>query len=161
MNDIDLVLDRYGDMLYRICLIELHSEADAEDALQETYLKYLRKAPEFKDEEHRKAWLIRVAVNQCRDMIRRQRIRAAENIDLICDRLVYDGSISTDDGGVLRALMLLPEKYKSVMLLRFVEGYDYKTIAGIIGRTESAAKMRVKKGRELFIQNYKKENGDK
>ncbi len=161
MNDIDFVLDRYGDMLYRICLVELHSEADAEDALQETYLKYIRKAPEFKDEEHRKAWLIRVAVNQCRDMLRRLRIRAAEDIDSICDKYIDSGGITSDDGSVFRSLMKLPEKYSSVMLLRFVEGYDYKTIAEIIGRSESAAKMRVKKGRELFIQNYKKENGIK
>ena len=159
MGDIDYIVDRYGDMLYRICLVNLHSEADAEDALQETYLKYLNKAPKYKSEEHRKAWLIRVAVNQCRDILRQKRIRLTEDIDSVCDKIVDSGGITSDDGDVLRSLMQLPEKYSSVMLLRFVEGYDYKTIAGIIGKSESAVKMRVKKGRELFLENYKKENG--
>ena len=159
MDDIDFIVDTYGDMLYRICLVQLHSVADAEDALQEVYLKYIQKHPRFENEEHRKAWLIRVTINQCRDMLRRIRIRATENIDTIVEMYADNGRLSPDDGTVLRSLMLLPEKYSSVMLLHFVEGYNYKEIAEVIGKSESAVKMRIKRGRELFIQIFKKENG--
>ena len=159
MNEIDFIVDAYGDMLYRICLIQLRSVSDAEDALQETYLKYIKKHPDFSSEEHRRAWLIRVAVNQCRDMLRSIRIRTAENIDNVVEKYTDNGGISEEDGTVLRSLMLLPEKYSSVMLFHFVEGYNYKEIADVIGKSESAVKMRIKRGRELFIQIYKKENG--
>lgn len=153
MNDVEFVVEEYGDMLYRICFIQLRSEADAEDAVQDTYLKYVKKRPRFESEQHRKAWLIRVAINRCRDIIRFNRIRAVENIDNLA--LISSDECESGDQ-VIKALMLLPKKYSQVMLLHFVEGYDYKTIAGIIGRSESAVKMRVKKGRELFIDIYKK-----
>ena len=152
-DDVEFIVDEYGDMLYRICLTGLHSEADAEDAVQDTYLKYMKKHPSFDSEAHRKAWLIRVAINHCHDITRRKRAHATEDIDKAA-------AICADDGGdvsrVIRALMLLPEKYSEVMILHFAQGYDYKTIAGIIGKSESAVKMRIKKGRELFSNIYEK-----
>ena len=161
LTDIETLIDLHGDMLYRICLIELQNTADAEDAVQETFIKYIKKRPKTEGDEHTKAWLIRTAVNQSRDIRRRNRVRAAEDIDLIKDRIADRGVMSKEDGVVLRTLMSLPEKFSRVMVLHFVEGLDYKTIAGIIGRTESAVKMRIKKGRELFISQYKKEMGIK
>ncbi|MBQ8207982.1 MAG: sigma-70 family RNA polymerase sigma factor [Clostridia bacterium] len=154
MDDVEFIVDEYGDMLYRICLIRLANEADAEDAVQDTYLRYMKKHPKFDSEEHRKAWLIRVAINRCRDICRCNRAHAAEDIDTITGIYADEGS---DGGEVIRTLLLLPEKYSEVMILHFAEGQDYKTIAGIIGRSESAVKMRVKKGRELFMKIYKKE----
>lgn len=161
VTDIESLVDLYGDMLYRICLMELQSEADAEDAVQETFIKFLKKQPNTASDEHTKAWLIRTAVNYSRDIRRRNRIRASEDIDLFCERIADTSSMDAGDGAVLRVLMSLPEKFSRVMTLHFVEGLDYKTIAGIIGRTESAVKMRIKKGRELFISQYKKEMGIK
>jgi len=154
MDDVEFIVNEYGDMLYRICLVELKNEADAEDAVQDTYLKYMRKSPSFESEEHRKAWLIRVAVNRCRDILRGKRARATLDINEIA--AVYADE-DRDGENIIRALMLLPEKYSEVMILHFAEGFDYKTIAGIIGRSESAVKMRVKKGRELFIRLYNEE----
>ena len=66
---VERAIERYGDMLFRLCLVMLGNAADAEDALQETYLRYLQKAPAFADEEHEKAWLLTVAANRCRDLI--------------------------------------------------------------------------------------------
>ena len=63
-------VERYGDMLYRICLLSLRNTADAEDAVQETFIKYVQKSPDFSDVEHEKAWLITVATNKCHDMLR-------------------------------------------------------------------------------------------
>ena len=60
----------YGNTLFRICYVILGTEADAEDAVQETIIKYMQKAPNFANSEHEKAWLITTAKNQCRDMLR-------------------------------------------------------------------------------------------
>ncbi len=161
MQECEEIIDKYADMLYRICLIRLQNIADAEDAVQETFIKYIRKAPRFINEEHTRAWLIRVAINQSRDILRRNKIRYAEDIDSLRDVLADCENTDDCDGTVLKCLMRLPENYSQVMLLHFVEDMDYKAIAKIIGRSESAVKMRVKKGRELFTEIYKKEIGIK
>lgn len=154
MDDVEFIVDEYGDMLYRICLVELKNKADAEDAVQDTYLKYMKKRPHFESEEHRRAWLIRVAVNRCRDILRGKRAHVTEDIESAA-ALCSEESRGCED--VIRVLMLLPQKYSSVMILHFAEGCDYKTIAGIIGKSESAVKMRIKKGRELFTKLYNEE----
>jgi RNA polymerase sigma-70 factor (ECF subfamily) len=60
----------YGNMLFRLCIIILGNSNDAEDVIQETLIKYIQKAPAFKNIEHEKAWLITVATNKCRDILR-------------------------------------------------------------------------------------------
>ena len=66
-DDIEKIVHTYGNMLFRLCLITLGNTSDAQDVVQETLIKYLKKAPEFRDEEHKKAWLTKVANNHCRD----------------------------------------------------------------------------------------------
>ncbi len=161
MHECDKIIDTYGDMLYRVCLVQLQNKADAEDAVQETFLKYIKHRPRLTDEEHLKAWLIKVAINQSRDIHRRNRLRASESIDQLSDFLIHNDNIDENDGLAIRCLMLLPEKFSRVMILHFVEGMGYKDISKIIGRTESAVKMRIKKGRKLFCEIYYKEIGRK
>ena len=62
------VMERYGDMVYRLALAQTHSSHDADDVFQEVFLRYLRAAPVFREEEHRKAWLLRVTVNCCKKL---------------------------------------------------------------------------------------------
>ncbi len=152
-DDLEQVMDIYGNMLFRLCLVMLGNSADAEDALQETMLKYYCKAPAFTDEEHRKAWLLTVAGNQCKDMIRfRTRRPLAENTD------IYEyKSKEGEDSGILDALMKLPEKFRLVLILHYVEEYPVKEIAKIVGKTPSAVKMRLQKGRKLLEEVYRKE----
>ena len=154
------VSEQYMPSLYRAAYSIVQNRHDAEDAVQETFIRFIKKMPRTDSDEHTKAWLIRTAVNYSRDIRRRNRIRATEDIELFCE-WIADTSSGESDGAVIRVLMSLPEKFSRVMMLHFVEELDYKTIAGIIGRTESAVKMRIKKGRELFISQYKKEMGIK
>lgn len=71
---IEEIVLRYSNMLYKICIVMLCNEQDAKDAIQDTFCKYLEKRADFANDEHEKAWLIRVATNICRDMLR-SRIR--------------------------------------------------------------------------------------
>ena len=152
MKNIETVLDQYGDMLYRICLLTLKNESDAEDVVQETMIKYYRKAPDFENSEHEKAWLIRVAANGCRDLLRfRQRHPL---VDLESQTYI---PADAGDSGILEALMTLPEKYRLVLTLYYVEEYRIGDIAKIIRRTPSAVKMRLQKGRRLLEEIYRKE----
>lgn len=61
-------METYGDMVYRLALAQTQSSHDADDVFQEVFLRYLRSAPAFREEEHRKAWLLRVTVNCCKKL---------------------------------------------------------------------------------------------
>ena len=151
-DDVERILNKYGDMLYRVCILMLKNESDAEDAVQETLIKYCRKAPAFRDSEHEKAWLLRVATNQCRDILR-YRVRHPQAEEEHGLAISYDAP----DGGILEALMTMPEKFRLVLSLYYIEERRIEEIAKIIGRTPSAVKMRLQKGRRMLEKIYREE----
>ena len=151
-DGIEKIIERYGDMLYRLCMLMLKNSYDAEDVVQETIIKFYRKAPDFEDSEHEKAWLIRVAANGCRDLLR-FRIRHPQVDETYFEKISRDSA----DSGILEALASLPEKYRLVLTLYYVEEYRVGDIAKIIGRTPSAVKMRLQKGRKLLEKTYREE----
>ena len=111
-DDIETIISKYGDMLYRLGIFMLKNESDAEDVVQETIIKYYQKAPVFEDCEHEKAWLITVAANQCRDMLR-FRVRHLQIDDGYLSKISCDSS----DSGIIEALTALPEKYRLVLMV--------------------------------------------
>ncbi len=155
MQSIDCVREavhKYGDMLYRLCFVMLRNTADAEDAVQETFIAYTTKSPVFSDKEHEKAWLLKVASNKCRDMLRfRNRHQLTELSEI--EAVVQDDESSH----ILEALMELPEKFRLVLTLYYIDEYKVKEIAEIIKKTPSAVKMRLQKGRKLLEEKYRKE----
>lgn len=151
-DNIEEVVRQYGDMLFRICLVILGNKYDAEDAVQETILKYIKKVFAFNNSEHEKAWLITVATNTCRDM-KRFSLRYTE-FDIEC---LQDLSSNANSSGILEALMKLPDKFRIVLMLHYVEECKVEDIAKMIKRTPSAVKMRLQKGRKLLEEVYRKE----
>ena len=111
-DDIESILDQYGDMLYRLCLILLKNPSDAEDILQETLIKYIQKSPRFENAAHQKAWLIKVALNHCRDLLRFRK----RHPQIITEPLSTLAG-TTADSGILDALAALPEAYRLVLTL--------------------------------------------
>lgn len=152
-QDIERIVDTYGNMLFRICLVILCNENDAEDVVQETFINYLTKSPTFHDSEHEKAWLITVATNRCKNMRRFNLIR--RHID-ISDLQLYSKDV--ESYGLLDYLMKLPNKHKIVLLLYYVEGYKVDEIATLLNITSSAVKKRLQRGRVLIRESYRKEN---
>ena len=80
---IDEAYDNYADMLYRLALTYMQNPDDAQDAVQDVFLKYMTAAPFLRDDEHERAWLIRVTVNRCCDLLRRRKIRSYVSLDEI------------------------------------------------------------------------------
>jgi len=154
IESIESIVNSYGDILYRLCFIMLKKESDAEDIVQETIIKYIEKQPPFKDYEHIKAWLITVAKNKCRDRLRYKQRHTYIDIDEIRETPNYP---TYNDNEILDVLMALPEKFRLVLMLYYVEEYQIDEIAKIIGKTASAVKMRLKKGRRLLKEQYGKE----
>ncbi len=149
---IEKAIEAYSDMLFRLCLIMLGNETDAEDAVQETFLKYIEKSPGFNDSEHEKAWLIKVASNKCKDIIRYRKKSNNTYIDL--KNNCYEIEIDS----LSEILMRIPEKFRIVLTLYYIEGYKVSEISELIKKTPSAVKMRLKKGRNIFEEQYRKEH---
>ena len=136
---------QYSTMLYRLAMIYLGNAYDAEEAVQEAFIRLLYKAPSFVDPEHEKRWLLRVQINICKDILKSGwRSRTVH--------LEEAGSYQMDSDSlyIMERLVSLPQKYKSVIYLHYYEGYQLQEIADLLGIGLSAAKMRMKRGRELL-----------
>lgn len=151
-DEVEEVVHTYGNMLFRLCIVTLGNESDAQDALQETFIKYMQKAPKFQSDEHKKAWLLKVAANQCKDSLRSKKRHQTVNLDEIKECMEENS-----ETGILDVLMTLPEKFRIVMFFYYVEEYEVRYIADMIGKTPSAVKMRLKKGRQLLKEAYEKQ----
>ncbi|MDE7358552.1 MAG: RNA polymerase sigma factor [Lachnospiraceae bacterium] len=136
---------KYSPMLYRICVVMLGNEADAQDAVQDTICKYLECRKEFRDGEHEKAWLIKVAQNRCRDMRRFQMRHPQVALDEI--NASYE---NPEYSQVLAELGSLPLPVKAAVYLYYIEGYKTAEVSGILGISVNAVKKRLQRGRKLL-----------
>lgn len=137
-----LAYDKYAAMLYRLCVVQLGNVSDAEDVVQDVFVKYMSALPEFNDDEHEKAWFIRVAVNRCHDKRRAKAFKTTVPLDSVMQLAVND-----EKGFVLDELMRLPEKYRSPIVLHYVEGYSVKEVAKLMQLTEATVKVRLHRAR--------------
>lgn len=135
----------YSNMLFRLCFTFFGNKADAEDAVSEVFIKYLEKAPEFNDEEHKKAWLLRVASNTCKDMLRSYSRK--NNISLYD---AYEYCKTEEDTDIITAVLNLPSKYKDVVYIHYIEGYKTAEIAKILHISESAVRKRLQYARNML-----------
>lgn len=142
----------YGNSLYRLCSVMTGNREDADDAVQECFLRYVEKAPDFNDGEHEKAWLIRVASNICKDILRKRKHQSFVSLDEI-----RNFGICEDNAQILELLISLEEKYRIVIHLHYVEGYKAREIASMLGISEAAVKKRLQRGREALREIYEKE----
>ena len=107
-------IDLYGDTVRRICMVHLKNAADTEDIFQTVFLKYVLHSPDFDSPEHEKAWIIRVTVNACKDLLK----SFFHSKTLPLDTLRAVPAKGTEDySDVLEAVLSLPAKYKDVVYL--------------------------------------------
>ncbi len=140
---VEKIFDEYGNMLYRIAFVMMKNSFDAEDVVQDTLIKYMECKISFETEEHRKAWLIRVTINLCKNRLRFYRNHPKISVEQLSR--YYE---SEEDTAVMDALLLLPRKYREVLLLHYVEGYQGKEIAVMLGLSEAAVRKRLERGRK-------------
>jgi len=147
-TDFETLYNRYGEMLFRVCFSMLRSREDAEDAVQDVFLKYFTDPKAFNDPEHEKAWFIRVTTNYCKDVMRKRTVRSAVGLDEINE--LEDYGIEKDSGEVLNSIFALPEKYRTVFVLHYLEEISVADVAKSLGLSQSAVKMRLSRGREIL-----------
>lgn len=140
---------KYSQTVAGVCVMHLQNYADAEDCYQNVFLKLFSGSPQFSDENHLKAWLIRVAINECKYYIRQN--RRFVSLDSIKNKPV---KFSEDSGDMSWALMKTPQKYRDVLYLYYCEQYKIKEIAEILKTNESTVKTRLKRGRDILKSIY-------
>ncbi len=122
-------IDRYADLVRRVCMIHLKNHADTEDIFQTVFLKYVTGTTKFESEEHEKAWFIRVTINACKDLLRSFFRSRTVSLD---DLLEQPDQVPEDHREVLEAVLALPDKYRDVVYLHYYEGYTAPEIGTIL-----------------------------
>ena len=133
----------YKNMLFQIAFSYLGNKHDCEDVIHDVFIKLCYYAPQFKDEEHEKSWIIRVTINLCKNYMKSFWNRKKVAIDGLEEYFSYDEEIE-----IMSDIINLPDKYKSVILLHYISGYKISEISEILEITESAVKMRLKRAKE-------------
>lgn len=152
-SEIERVVDEYSDMLFRIGITHLKNRQDAEDIVQRVLLVFLENQPVFQSKDHEKAWLIRVAVNTCRNHLKSAFFRKTIPYDE--DRIgsvVYNMEIA--ERGILKSVLALPDKYRMIIYLFYFEDYTISQIAYVMKRKESTVGSQLFRARQLLKNSF-------
>lgn len=149
------LLDKYGDMVLRIAYTYLKNRADAEDIVQDVFLRIIDKKPSFKDENHEKSWLIRATINMCKNKVNMFWNKNKCSIDDVQEFAVSD-KYNTDTS-VFQAVMALGEKYRVVVYMYYYEGYSTPEIANVIGKNETTIRSLLHRARNKLKDMLKED----
>ncbi|WP_373166234.1 RNA polymerase sigma factor [Agathobaculum sp. Marseille-P7918] len=146
-EELTALYHRNIDAVYRLCYVYLRNHADAEDAVQSVFLRYLQKRPEFHDMSHETAWLLLTAKNCCRDQLRTWWRRQRVDLDTLPEPTACTDAETRE---TLHILLSLPEKYRVPLYLHYIEGYPAKELSPLLGCRESTVRTRLQRGRSLM-----------
>lgn len=144
-DKVSIALRKYSSEVYRICYLYLRNKAEAEDAYQDVFVRFMQANKEFESDEHEKAWICRVAINRCKDIVKsfRYRFVSLESIP----ELVFENDT---DSTVLETILALPSKYKAVLYLHYYQGYNASQIAKILDSSENTVYSQLSRARALL-----------
>lgn len=137
------LVNAYSDLILRLSYTYLKSTQDGEDICQTVLLRLLTGDEKFDSPEHEKAWVIRAAVNACKDELRAFRRRAVP-----LEEAAETAAPEPPRSEVLEAVMALPEKYREAIYLFYYEGYSINEIAALTGRSGAAVSAHLSRGRK-------------
>jgi len=153
-DEYNRIVNQYADIVYRVALSYSKSSHDAEDVVQSTFMKLLIKEVSFQDEDHIRKWLIRVAVNACKDL---HMSFWRRNVDSI-EEMQSEPEFTTEERSSLYdTVMELPVKYRIVIHLFYYEGYSAKEIAGLLHIREATVRTRLVRARKQLKQMLKED----
>ena len=142
---LELLIDRYQKNLFAAAYNVCANAQDAEDVVQDTFLQYYSTNKQFNDEEHIKAWLLRVAINKAKDVTRRFRWKNAVSLEDLNEDIPFeDPEVET----FFDEVMKLPEKYRVAIHLFYYEEMSVREIAQCLGITEQNVKTRLSRARD-------------
>lgn len=135
----------HGDMVYRLALHYFGNLADAEDTVQEVFLRLYTWQEPFDSGEHLRRWLLRVTVNVCKDTLKSPWRKRRVFLERLPDQPVFD---RIEDGRLYEAVMALPEKDRTVLDLFYYEEMTTREIGEVLGLRQSAVTTRLARARK-------------
>ncbi len=152
-DDEKSTIKKYSNMVYRLAYSLLKTRCDADDIHQEVFIKYLSRRPVFENEQHAKAWFIRVTVNMCKNFWKsawRQRVIALEDFR---DEATQEAKASE----LIETVKLLPQKYRVVIHLFYYEEMNVEEIAQILGLKSSNVRTQLTRARRKLKEMLKED----
>ena len=154
-NRLEELVNKHENTLYRAALAILGDAQEAEDAVQDAFLRYLEKRPDLRDGEHEKAWLLKVTANRCKSTLRqRKRHPAVELLD------VYPAP-DRESRELMEAILALPANQRAAVHLHYYEGYTSDEIGAILGQRPGTVRSHLSRAREnlrKYLSDDKKES---
>lgn len=126
----EAAMERYADMVFRLAYSYLKNRADAEDVMQETLLKFYVEPRGFESPDHEKHWLLRVAANECKKLLRSPWRRRTDFLDEAAEAAAFDQPAQSE---LFQQVMSLPPKYRAAVYLHYYEGYSVKETGELLG----------------------------
>ena len=150
---------QYSEGMFCVAMRFLKNEDDAEDVMQEAFVKAFQKLDQFRGEVTFGAWLKRIVINKCLDYLKAGKMRYAEiqenTLHIVEDEdWSVDSAITIED--VKTAMEHLPDKYRSVVQLYLIEGYDHQEISQILELREATSRTRLLRGKGFLKELLKK-----
>ncbi len=147
----------YYQLIYRVAFSQVKNHADAEDITQEVFLKIIRHDMRYQSMEHERAWIVRVTVNLCRDLLKSKWHKTSVSMEEVSE--AQRGSCENfteiqDD--MMWAVLQLPEKYRNCLYLFYYEDYSIKEIAQSLEMPENTVKTNLKRGRQALKEFLEK-----
>lgn len=153
----EILMEKYKDHLFAVAFNICKNAADADDVVQDTFLQYHITDKQFENEQHIRAWLIRITINKAKNINMSFWRRAGIPLEDYMETLTFETPEAED---LFEEVMKLPEKYRIVIHLFYYEDYSIREIAQIINATESNVKVRLTRGRRLLRNVLKEEWND-
>lgn len=153
-QSLEELIEAYQKSLYAAAFNICRNTDDANDVVQDTFIQYYTTKKQFQDEEHLKAWLLRVAINRAKDISRSFWKKNRLSIEDYADAVPFE---SREETGLFEAVMRLPQKYREVIHLYYYEDLSIKETARILRITEGSVKMRLSRGRSFLRDVFKEE----
>lgn len=145
-SDAAAFVRRYSGMILRLCFTYSLGRADAQDICQNVFLKLLQSDRRFDSEGETRAFIIRMTVNKCKDVLKSGWRRRSVPLDELIEREVP--FLPEENTGVLAAVQRLPVKYREAVYLYYYEGYNAEEIAAMVGAKPAAIRQRLARARE-------------
>jgi RNA polymerase sigma-70 factor (ECF subfamily) len=148
---ISRTVEKYSDTLLRLCYSYVKNTSDAEDITQDVFLSLLKRDAPFDSDEHEKAWLLRLAINKCKNHLKSGWVKHSAALDdnRAEAEAIPDESF-TGENAVLEAVMALPEKYRTPIHLFYYNELSIKEISAAIGKKEATVGTLLARGRKLL-----------
>lgn len=137
----------YADTVRRICMVHLKNYSDTEDIFQTVFLKYVLHPEPFESEEHEKAWIIRVTVNACKDLLKNVFRSRTVPLDTLVE---MPQAQELRHRELLEAVLSLPLKYKDVVYLYYYEGYSAEEISRILKKNVNTVYTLLTRARKIL-----------